>query len=129
MSTDTKENSMTDQELDAIDAEVARHIIGFGDRVKRYAGSSRWHIGDAFPVAVRQYSRDWSAMGEVVEKMRADGYGWSFESMNNLQYRAEFAPGNYGTDAEEYRSIQDSLPLAVALAALAAVGKPWSPKP
>jgi hypothetical protein len=126
---------MTDAELDAIDAEVARHVMGWtlADRVK-------WGWGSGPPMYLTdndnnpthqgfQPSRNWSAMGEVVEKMRADGYGWSFESMNNLQYRAEFAPGNYGTDAEEYRSIQDYLPLAVCLAALAAVGKPWKPKP
>ncbi len=134
----------TDSELDAIDAMVAEHLFGWkfyqnyshsGIRqVQSVAPNKKPDYDDMQPVdgsalagswkigRVPEYTRSGDAMLAVVEKMRATwsvgivgrGDGWHCSLM--------LGDGAYESGAAP------TIPLAVALAALAAVGKPYERK-
>lgn len=110
---------MTPETMDRIDAEVARHVIGFGDRVHKLTGpNGRWVIGGAFPVAVRQYTRDHAAMMDVIEAMRKRKRRVLTVTYGDRTICEINVPG----DEREYTACDASMPLAVALASLKAHG-------
>jgi len=132
----------TDADLDRIDAMVAEFVMGYTFRERRTANGIReveilspddnaprfepieavssdhlvgaWHLG-----RVPQFTRDGSAMLEVVEKMLPNHHV-RIEGHWRGAWTVQFC-----VPSTEYTASEESLPVAVCLAALYAVGHPF----
>lgn len=80
-------------------------------------------IRDATFGVIPAYSTDIAAAWEVIEKMRAKGWGYELFSMaGSTQHEATF--GHPSDRTKDAAAETDSMPLSVCLAALRSVGVP-----
>lgn len=124
------------QELRALDAAVAEKVMGYGviqkaeDHRDGWGHTSEggwfefmpdlWVAGDPLH-PVPHYSRDWSAMQRVVERMAELGWDVTMRNQRNPAANyAQFQNDDYRKHSESGTTL--SLPEAVCRAALAAVG-------
>lgn len=113
---------MTDRELDAL---VAEKVMGY-IQVAQTRDIEKYHVKIADgKIPAYSTSGDW--MLEVVEKMREKGWDrQSFDQWPHGDWRAQFSleqrPGQTYATRRAYATA-DTLPRAVCLAALKAVGE------
>ncbi len=106
----------------ALDAIVFEEVFGGGhDGVWHYRGLVPNGNGQLFPHKYLAYSTTYEGMGLVLERMQALGYEYALGNAAWEGINATFARVADTPHAREHTNHAASLPLAVALAALAAV--------
>lgn len=112
--------------LSELDALVAEKVMGW--RVTPHPdlhGATYFEVPDGTATVMPDmFSTDIAAAWTVVEKMRADGWGFGFGTEEGGGWAAIFANGRDGMAFEEYEegySFEAAAPLAICRAALKAV--------
>lgn len=124
-----QEQHMTDEEMDKIDAMVAEKVMGVTPsapwcRCDKRHESREYCMACGFPCP-SEYTRSGDAMLMVVEKMREEGWRVAFAVDGTDPYECGFGRKE-NMEAGSYETA-NTAPLAVCLAALAAVGHPYQP--
>ena len=128
---------MTDDQLDAIDALVAEKVMGWRQHPDM---RDCWHHA-MLPNCFKQKhywkpTRSWSDAGEVADRVSEKLCAWFSISYTCVadhgmdHERCVVTIQNHKGPVNEVlaRVTADGLPLAIALAALSAVGSPWKGK-
>lgn len=126
----------TPEQLREIDAAVASDVMGWrkgkagingGRWISADGKDMGWNVGNTAFSPSTNIADAW----EVVEKMRSNEWDFKLESCAGKYPVVEFAKWHsvYGDEYVRFQAQEATAPLAICLAALAAVGKPYEVNP